>query len=79
MTHTVLVPEDDLANVRLMERRFQRPSGVRLLTAMQGSLGVELAREHQPDLIILPPTCRTSPERMSCNSSARTLTCEISW
>ena len=26
---------------------------MRLLTAMQGSLGLELAREHQPDLILL--------------------------
>jgi CheY-like chemotaxis protein len=26
---------------------------VRLLTAMQGSLGLELAREHRPDLILL--------------------------
>ena len=26
---------------------------MRLLTAMQGSLGLDLAREHQPDLILL--------------------------
>lgn len=49
----VLLVEDNLANVRLMQRVFQRRPGVRLLTAMQGSLGLELAREHQPDLILL--------------------------
>jgi signal transduction histidine kinase len=51
--HTVLFIEDNLANVRLMERVFQRRPQVRLLTALQGRLGLELAREHQPDLILL--------------------------
>ena len=53
VTHTVLFIEDNLANVRLMHRIFQRRPGLRLLTAMQGSLGLELAREHRPDLILL--------------------------
>jgi len=52
-THMVLFVEDNLANVRLMERIFERRPHVRLLTAMQGSLGLELAREHRPDLILL--------------------------
>lgn len=51
--HAVLFVEDNLANVRLMERIFRRRPQVRLLTAMQGSLGLELAREHCPDLILL--------------------------
>jgi PAS domain S-box-containing protein len=53
ITHIVLFVEDNLANVRLMERIFRRRPQVRLLTAMQGSLGLELAREHLPDLILL--------------------------
>jgi PAS domain S-box-containing protein len=50
---TVLLIEDNLANVRLMERLLAQRPRVRLLTAMQGSLGWALAREHQPDLILL--------------------------
>ncbi|HET8654553.1 MAG TPA: ATP-binding protein [Longimicrobiaceae bacterium] len=52
-TRTVLFVEDNLANVRLMERVFQRRPWVRLLTAMQGRMGLELAREHRPHLILL--------------------------
>ena len=52
-THTVLVIEDNLANVRLMERIFRRRPHVRLLVAMQGSMGLELARQHRPGLILL--------------------------
>ncbi|HEX6069126.1 MAG TPA: ATP-binding protein [Longimicrobiaceae bacterium] len=52
-THTVLFIEDNLANVRLLERLFQRRPWLRLLTAMQGSLGIQLARERRPDLILL--------------------------
>lgn len=52
-TKTVLVIEDNLANVRLLERIFGRRPQVRLLVAMQGSIGLELAREHRPGLILL--------------------------
>jgi PAS domain S-box-containing protein len=52
-THTVLFVEDNPANLRLMERLFQRRPHVRLLTAIQGRIGLELAREHAPDLILL--------------------------
>lgn len=51
--HTILLVEDDQVNVRLMERVFQGRPQVRLLTAMKGSLALELAREHAPDLILL--------------------------
>ncbi len=50
---TVLYVEDDLSNLRLIERILDRRPGVRLLTAMQGRLGIELARKHKPDLILL--------------------------
>ncbi|HWF57095.1 MAG TPA: ATP-binding protein [Candidatus Dormibacteraeota bacterium] len=51
--HTVLYVEDNLATVALVESIFALRPSVRLMTAMQGGLAIELAREHQPDLIIL--------------------------
>jgi signal transduction histidine kinase/CheY-like chemotaxis protein len=51
--HTVLYIEDNLSNVRLVERIVARRNDVDLLPAMQGQLGIELAREHTPDLILL--------------------------
>ena len=50
---TVLYIEDNPANVRLMEDIFESLPGMRLLTAMQGALGAELARRHRPDLVLL--------------------------
>jgi anti-sigma regulatory factor (Ser/Thr protein kinase) len=50
---TILYIEDNLANMRLIELILEQRPGIKLLTAMQGQLGLELAREHQPDLILL--------------------------
>jgi PAS domain S-box-containing protein len=50
---TVLYIEDNLSNLKLIEQIFSRRTSIKLLAAMQGRLGVELAREHQPDLILL--------------------------
>jgi PAS domain S-box-containing protein len=49
----VLYIEDNLANVRLVQRILARRPGIETLTAMQASLGIELARIHHPDLILL--------------------------
>ena len=49
----VLYIEDNLSNLRLLERILARRPGVTLLSAMQGMRGLELARDHQPHLIIL--------------------------
>lgn len=49
----VLCIEDNLSNLRLIERLLQRQTDVTLMSAMQGSLGIELARQHCPDLILL--------------------------
>jgi PAS domain S-box-containing protein len=49
----VLYVEDNLSNLRLIERLLAVSPGMRLMPAMQGGLGVELAREHAPDLILL--------------------------
>ena len=50
---TVLYVEDNLANLRLVERILARRPAVRLVAAMQGGLALELAREHRPELILL--------------------------
>ncbi len=50
---TVLYIEDNLSNLRLLERIMTRRPGVKLLSAMQGARGLELARDHRPDLILL--------------------------
>ena len=49
----VLHIEDNVSNQRLVERVLARRPGIRLLTAMQGGLGIDLARQHRPTLILL--------------------------
>ena len=51
--HTVLYIEDNLSNLNLIEHILSRRPAVRLLSAMQGRRGLELAREQRPDLILL--------------------------
>jgi CheY-like chemotaxis protein len=50
---TVLYVEDNLANLDLVNGLFARVGNVRLIPAVQGGLGIELAARHQPDLILL--------------------------
>jgi len=50
---TILYVEDNLTNIALVQRLLGRDRDVRMLAAMQGRLGLELAREHLPDLILL--------------------------
>lgn len=50
---TVLYVEDNLSNFKLVEKLLKRRGEVRLLTAMEGALGLQLARQHRPDLILL--------------------------
>jgi PAS domain S-box-containing protein len=49
----VLLVEDNLTTLDLVERVLSRRPGTEVLAAMQGGLGADLAREHQPDLILL--------------------------
>lgn len=49
----LLYIEDTATNVRLVEQVLRSRPSVKLLPAMLGSLGLDLAREHQPDLILL--------------------------
>ncbi len=50
---TILYVEDNMSNVRLMERIFQRRPRVKLLHAGAGRVGIAMAREHRPDAIFL--------------------------
>jgi signal transduction histidine kinase/CheY-like chemotaxis protein len=49
----VLHIEDNSSNLRLMERILATRPGLRVLPAIQGRLGLALAKEHQPELILL--------------------------
>ena len=50
---SVLYIEDNLSNLKLVEQVLTRFPHIELLVAMQGTLGLDLAREHRPDLILL--------------------------
>ncbi|MEO5953880.1 MAG: ATP-binding protein, partial [Chloroflexia bacterium] len=50
---TLLCIEDNQANLTLIERIMRRWPLSTLIPAMQGRSGIELAHQHQPDLILL--------------------------
>ncbi len=49
----ILYIEDNIANLTLVERILDRYPAIELIPAMQATIGLELAREHRPDLIVL--------------------------
>ncbi len=49
----ILYIEDNLSNLTLIEQLLIDEPAVHLITAMQGQLGLDLARQHLPDLILL--------------------------
>jgi len=49
----VLYVEDNLSNIQLIEKILARLPDVELISAMQGSLALDLARTHKPALILL--------------------------
>jgi PAS domain S-box-containing protein len=52
-SHTLLYVEDNQANMRLVEQIIARRPDLRLLTAVNGVLGVEMARREQPTVILM--------------------------
>ena len=52
-TKTLLYIEDNLSNLSLIEHVLGESSPIKLISAMQGELGIELAARHQPDMILL--------------------------
>jgi signal transduction histidine kinase/CheY-like chemotaxis protein len=53
VSHTVLYIEDNLSNLHLVDRLLQPRADIDLIPAMQGRLGLELARLHDPAVIML--------------------------
>lgn len=50
---TLLYVEDNPANLSLVEQLIARRDDIRLLTANDGHLGIQLARTYQPDVILM--------------------------
>jgi PAS domain S-box-containing protein len=50
---SLLYIEDNPSNLRLVERALELRPGITFLSAMLGRVGLDLAREHRPDLIVL--------------------------
>ena len=51
--HTLLYVEDNQANMKLVEQLIARRPDLRLLTAVNGTLGIEIARTAQPTVILM--------------------------
>ena len=51
--NTLLYVEDNPANLKLVEQIIARHPDLSLLTAVNGNLGIELARDKQPDVILM--------------------------
>jgi CheY-like chemotaxis protein len=49
----VLYIEDNFSNVTLVDQMLAERPAFELMTAMQGRVGLDLARQHSPDLILL--------------------------
>jgi len=50
---TLLYVEDNPANLKLIEQLIARRRDIRLLSARDGNTGIQLARAHQPDVILM--------------------------
>jgi PAS domain S-box-containing protein len=51
--HTLLYVEDNPANLKLVEQIIARHPDIRLLTAVNGKSGIEIARMSQPEVILM--------------------------
>jgi signal transduction histidine kinase/ActR/RegA family two-component response regulator len=49
----LLYVEDNPANLKLVEQLIARRPTIRLLTAVDGNMGIQLARANQPDMILM--------------------------
>jgi len=50
---TLIYIEDNLPNLTLVERILVHRPAIELVTATQGRLGLDLARQHRPDMLLL--------------------------
>ncbi|MBE2262588.1 MAG: PAS domain S-box protein [Burkholderiaceae bacterium] len=53
LRRTVLYVEDNPANLELVQQLIDRRPDLRLLSAADGNLGIEFARAHRPDVILM--------------------------
>ena len=53
MRYTLLCVEDNPANLNLIEQIIERRPDIQLLTAVNGTLGIELARSTLPQVILM--------------------------
>ena len=51
--HTLLYIEDNAANLKLVESIIARRPNTRLLSATSGNVGIQLARDHHPDIVLM--------------------------
>jgi CheY-like chemotaxis protein len=51
--YTLLCVEDNPANLNLIEQIIERRPDIQLLTAVNGTIGIELARSHLPQVILM--------------------------
>jgi len=49
----ILYIEDNLSNLTLVQQILEEQGDIDLITAMQGSIGLDLARRHAPEMILL--------------------------
>jgi PAS domain S-box-containing protein len=52
-TRTLLYVEDNLANLELVQEFMARRPAIRLLSALDGNMGIQLARANRPDVILM--------------------------
>jgi CheY-like chemotaxis protein len=50
---TLLYVEDNPANMKLIEQLIARRPAMRLLSALDGNMGIQLARANQPEVILM--------------------------
>lgn len=53
VSHTILYVEDNPANLRLMEKIIQQRAGAKLISAHTAAMGIEIARHHRPEIILM--------------------------
>ena len=51
--HTILYIEDNLASIRLIEEILHERTDIEFLSAREGQIGLDLARQRSPDLVLL--------------------------
>ena len=51
--HTILYVEDNPANLKLVEQIISRHPDLNLLTAVNGNIGIDIARASRPDVILM--------------------------